>query len=103
MIGAHTLRRTTNDVPRAHAQTNHKWRACRVQEISRVQATNVARLWAGMGSVVELAVHGGQTGVVNIIAKRVTWQDASPCSLSIGDRRKRGLQFLRGREGGRVE
>lgn len=61
------------------------------QGITRVQSTKVARLWAGMGSVVEIAVHSDHVDVVNVIAKRVTWEEASSCSLNIGDRRKRGL------------
>jgi hypothetical protein len=54
------------------------------QEISRVKTSSVARLWAGMGSVVELEL--SVPTPIAIIAKRVSW---SVDALSLSDRRKR--------------
>ena len=56
-------------------------------DISSVEPRSVARLWAGMGSVVELKVSAPTP--LAIIAKRVAWSAASADTLAIGDRRKR--------------
>ncbi len=56
-------------------------------EISSVETRSVARLWAGMGSVVELKVSAPTP--LAVIAKRVAWSAVSADTLAIGDRRKR--------------
>ncbi|KAK7230832.1 phosphotransferase [Aureococcus anophagefferens] len=54
--------------------------------ITKVETRSVARLWAGMGSVVELRVKAGEDTAATIVAKKVTLPKR--CA-SIGDRRKK--------------
>ena len=54
--------------------------------ITKVETRSVARLWAGMGSVVELRVKAGKDTAATIMAKKVTLPKR--CA-SIGDRRKK--------------
>ena len=54
--------------------------------ITKVETRSVARLWAGMGSVVELRVKAGEDTAATIMAKKVTLPKR--CA-SIGDRRKK--------------